>query len=628
MKKQYLLPFALTAGFAALSGCGGESANVIPEPKSVVYQNGSCVSGQNCVEFALDYPVDGLNFTCSSDRDNVFITLIEAKSNAATGKCTEGDQIHFFLRGDKGVKTVDFGTVALSDIGVVSTVSASLPRLSILDMAKGLTGKAAQSLDASDPTVQVAMALVKIFQAVGMEANQRVAGDVQPIYLLPPKMDKLEEILSSITVADYQSGAYINKIKPWTDAGSITDAEALEALKMLVNMSNSATYQAGYPIFGTGTSTLPVPQGLYGCNKSDCKSADADLSHMIGQYLILTDRQGYTFGYGVQWKGKVSTTSESQILGVSAELLKKARPDRMVATEQTSWVNPLTRSITGPFRFAVSDISSEDFMITQGKVYNDYMIAGTENFYKLLTKYDKGKPEEYGLWKQTLGTDQYRGSFDAYKYFPVGHLDNRVFKSVKNVASGEKYVFPIYATIEFKFTDTSKANVKLPVVLDQFGNVRTDFTSDTDWTPACSPVTEQSSQYRIGVLGATDTDNKAVTTRLILANPVFKEIDGAVIGMNTEILTGTSSSADVLVIGGARVNVEQLLSGAGRFISMTDFSGGTVAWTNIYNSMMMIYTGQTGNNPSDADKELAKNTGGTIGAIEVSSCYQSGQVKP
>ena len=31
MKTKYLLPFALTTLMAALSGCGGESANIIPE---------------------------------------------------------------------------------------------------------------------------------------------------------------------------------------------------------------------------------------------------------------------------------------------------------------------------------------------------------------------------------------------------------------------------------------------------------------------------------------------------------------------------------------------------------------------------------------------------------------------
>lgn len=35
MKTRHILPFATTALMAALSGCGGESANINPEPNAV-----------------------------------------------------------------------------------------------------------------------------------------------------------------------------------------------------------------------------------------------------------------------------------------------------------------------------------------------------------------------------------------------------------------------------------------------------------------------------------------------------------------------------------------------------------------------------------------------------------------
>ena len=50
MKTRHILPFATTALMAALSGCGGESANINPEPNAVAYINGSCAStAKNCV---------------------------------------------------------------------------------------------------------------------------------------------------------------------------------------------------------------------------------------------------------------------------------------------------------------------------------------------------------------------------------------------------------------------------------------------------------------------------------------------------------------------------------------------------------------------------------------------------
>lgn len=43
------------------------------------------------------------------------------------------------------------------------------PRLKVMDMAIGLTGQTPTSLNQNDPTVRVAMALVKLFQSVGLE---------------------------------------------------------------------------------------------------------------------------------------------------------------------------------------------------------------------------------------------------------------------------------------------------------------------------------------------------------------------------------------------------------------------------------------------------------------------------
>ena len=50
MKNKYLLPFALTTLMAALSGCGGESANIIPETYDSSTANGACTVGTDgCV---------------------------------------------------------------------------------------------------------------------------------------------------------------------------------------------------------------------------------------------------------------------------------------------------------------------------------------------------------------------------------------------------------------------------------------------------------------------------------------------------------------------------------------------------------------------------------------------------
>ena len=635
MKKQMLWPFTLSTLMVALTGCGGESANVKSEPNHVNSVNGSClVQDKNCVEFALDYPIDGINFVCSSDPDNTYITLIEPKTNAATGRCSEGDKVHFFLTGSSD-KQVELGTVPLSEIGNVSTVSAALPRLSILNMAKAInSGVAAVSLSPADKTVQIAMSLAKIFQALGIERSAGVAGDVQPFSIPTAKKEELSKLLASISADDYVSGAYADKIKPWIDVSQISNDDAFKVVQTLVLMNNSATYQADFPIFTNALSEstgIGLPQGLYGCNATDCKSNPANLRHLIGSFLILTDRQGYTFGSGVQWRGPLKQQLGSDLAtSVTVDLLKNIEPVKMNALAQTSWISPLTKSIQQPFKFNLSDPDSSDFTINQGKLFNDYMIAGTESFYKQLTKSTTGSPSSYGLWQQNYGTDTFKGSFDVFKIFPIGYLDNDVFKSKNNVESGQKYIFPLYANLMFTGKDSSE-KVTLGIAIDESGDIRTDMQSNTNKATACTPLTSTSEtlmtgtnqvQYRIGTLGATDTTNKAVTFRILLANPTFESIDGVAIGVNTNIVTDVDSNGkqSSTVSGGARINLANLLSANANesaYISLSDFGGAGVKWTNIYKSYLNAYYEKN----NIANRAAAAFREGDV-SIEIADCYR------
>ena len=206
MKNKYLLNFALTTLMAALSGCGGESANVIPEAYDSSTENGACTVGSDgCVEFALDYPLDGLNFKCSSDTTNSFISLIDLANNVATGSCRTGDKVNFFIKGEKD-KQINLGTVDLSKIALVST-TGQIPRLTILDIAQGIKNQSAINLDQNDATVRVAMSLVKILQVLALEDNKIVEPtDIQALYITDAMRTKLDLILNSVTTQQIING--------------------------------------------------------------------------------------------------------------------------------------------------------------------------------------------------------------------------------------------------------------------------------------------------------------------------------------------------------------------------------------------------------------------------------------
>ena len=180
MNKKLLWPFALTTLAMMLNGCGGGSSTINEDPTSGSGNsnaNGSCAASSNdCLEFSLDYPVAGLNFTCSSAANQSFVT--KASGNSVVGTCKIGDTANFFLQGTQTKTKIDLGSINLDNISKIKVIVS--PRLKVMDMATALTGVAPVSLSQDDPTIRVAMALVKLFQSVGIERGDNVVGDIQP----------------------------------------------------------------------------------------------------------------------------------------------------------------------------------------------------------------------------------------------------------------------------------------------------------------------------------------------------------------------------------------------------------------------------------------------------------------
>lgn len=63
--------------------------------------------------------------------------------------------------------------------------------LRLLDLASGITGKAPITLDKNDETIKVAIALVKIFQSIGLENGDNLIGDIQPTEITDEKRNCL-----------------------------------------------------------------------------------------------------------------------------------------------------------------------------------------------------------------------------------------------------------------------------------------------------------------------------------------------------------------------------------------------------------------------------------------------------
>ena len=634
MNKKILLPFAVSTLALMLHGCGGESSKINEDPtKGVegITSNTSCsVTADNCLRFAVDYPVTGLNFDCSSDNVNHFATKLEG--NVVTGACKLGDRINFYIQG-QGARKINLGTINLDDIS--KTKLAIPPRIRLIDLAIAMTGQTPTTLDMSDNTTRVAVALIKILQSLGVENGDNVIGDIQPIELSKEKKDQLSSISKDIGTQEFISGEYVEVLKPWLNVEKVSDEQALVLLTDLLNLSNTGVWQADVPFAKVGdneSTSAAIADGFFGCNReiyADCTKASDNLLHSMGSFLLISDRQGYILGYGQQWRGPASVVDKIVIPYV---LTTKVKPQKMQVNAQNLWFNQIDKFINPdqPLRFSLNNEKSEDLLLTQGKLINGTAIAGTERIYKQLSKLkdsDTVDPKLLGAWQHTIAGQTYKGRFDIFRVNPSTYLSKDIFRTEKNVQSKQSYIFPLYATLNFKFQNNDFPAVDIGIVIDEKGDIRTDIKADataTDKSGVCGTVKSVNTdgtftdsndqiQYRIGTTAATEFSNvdKSLVVRMILSNPKFGNVDGAIFGLN--LTAGT----------GAKINIHNLLAGQANGINLTNFTNDTLSWSNTYAGHQLIYNERYDNlkddternkyiKPTDEERALAKRYSGTV----------------
>lgn len=625
---KFALPFSITTLCLLMSACGGEK-NIIHEDPTTIADGTTAMGCTNvntsaCFEFVMEYPIAGIQYTCSSDKVNTFATQVE--QNIVKGGCNKNDRVTFFLNATDNVR-IELGHVEIPDLGNVSITSSPV-HLTLLDMAQGLTGQKAQSFDPDDSTVKVALGLTKIFQAIGnQKTNSNEIGDIQLVELREDSLKDLDKITAKVDLSAFQDGSYANILKPWIDVTGISDAQAFAVLEDAANMSLSALYQVDQGVFN-------VTNGLLG-------SSSANANKMLtGTVFLLSDRQGFTQGYGIQWIGTPTLSS-------SWDLVLRTNPIAMYAASQLNWLDPATKRLgTGASKFRFITAQDDTLFINQGRLINDYGIAGTNAFYQYLTNQNSIIQEDLGKWSQTSGSDQFTGSVDVVKANPISYLDRRVFPSSTNVSVGAKYYFPLYATLNFKFYDeegTLKTNgVNLGIVIDEHGDIRTDVKdwSSSDLSGQCGELEDPTlaepidnfgtHQYRIGTVSATNYQpnqtDMTISPRIILSGSHFGMLDGVALGLNNVVSTSSESSQVIAVSSGVKINLFNLLrnnSVDANSINLSSRTDGIAEWANIYNAYKKIYvTANTDYAATEAEKAQIKRITGSASIKLNTSCYE------
>lgn len=638
MKKTYILPFTLTALVTALTACGGggESTTIHedPNPGVITTTNGCDDANSKCLSFYVDYPVEGLNFDCSTDTKNHFITEIDG--GLASGGCAIGDKVSFYIQGEDSSRKISLGTVDLTKIRPLK-VTAQPASIGLVDIASAMTGKAATQMNMSDDTFKVMVGLVRVLQAAAVAQDANVAGDVQPIELTKDLKNNLDKISTSVDVKNFLDGSYVSILKPWLDVGVISEQTAQQVAIQLINLSNVNLYTANF---------LAINQGKIDLGGFHGESTAGNGNEAIANFYAITDRQGFSTGYAVQWFGKPVTSGENIISTVGrVNLLTQATPTKLDAVGTKQWINPLSKKIGQAFVLRSSSNLSDQLEIHQGAILNGTTIAGTEFMYKQVTGDTKAPSNSsvYGRWKQSIGFEQLKGSIDIYKSNPATYLDKQVFSTINNVKQGEKYLFPLYANLTFKFAEPSISDVKLGIVIDENGDIRTNIgrnasvndmssseCTSVDTTTYLDKVTGVH-QYRIGTSGAANfgDSDKSLTIRMILANPAFGNIDGALIGLNEGLVllppSSDLESSGRTSFGGVRLNLQNLIAGnTAAGINITGWNGAVATnaeWGNMYAMSQGIYNAANEGKATAEQTALAKRTNGVI-TIDLPDCYK------
>ena len=624
-KLKIIIPFAMSTICLALSGCGGESATIHEDPNAgfSVASNGCNWNSSQCQPFVVAYPVDGLNFDCSSDKNNHFATKFE--TNVSTGGCRIGDSVQFYINGVDTNKRIELGAVNLSEL-MPSKVSPHAVQISLMDIAKGMTGKSITSQNNTDNTYKVLLGLINILQDISTdEGTATTKTDIQLVKLddflknsgsssqaVKIKKD-LDKLAANVTVADFIDGTYISDLAVWRSIDA-NESDAIVVATQLLNIKNAGTYVANFFAF-------PTPQGsLEGFNGKD--TSNSDIKTVANLYAI-TDRNGYSLGYTIQWVGIPTDKGGFGRL----QLLTQVSPNKLDTNLNESdlsvkdWIDPLTNKITNPLKFYSATTTSDSLDINKGQLFNQLTIPGNKFVYNNVTNttHDPGD-SVYGAWIQKNGTRNYSGSIDISKVSPLTYLDGRVFQD------NAQYKFPLYLNLTFGFDHVDLKNDKiiLGIVIDKNGNIKTNLASNAkleknNIAPSCpnNPVP----QYRIGTLGTSNPDDNSITVRMILANKVFGALDGAIIGLNTDLQnTSGLTTQNMAYSSGVKINLPK--SSNGNF-TITDFTQGSTqaSWLNMFASAQAIYNAGKNNTTLTSDQlNLAKLNSGKITAIEKLNC--------
>lgn len=561
---QRLPAFAFTTLCLALAGCGGGSNNISENPSGG--NNGGGInecstSNTSCVNLVFDdNPIVNLNYECGVYRGVTTVT--------GTARCPVDSTVSFYLKTPDKDRKIVLGSFSVKSVRNTSASEAqdtSLIRIGVKELAESTTGRPIVSL--TDAAAQTAINISRLLQSLGRTNEPYIATAPVNRILIDEtlKASLLAKLTSDITAKDFQDGSFEAKVKPWFTEQkrtliSVEEAKArllktILAIKSGVFFANPISSLSILSEFGIN---LDLGISGVGVVNSEQRVSNALFS--------LTNRDGKTIGYGMQWVGTPKTPEDLYKLFISKDFAK------MRVTNPDGGINPFTNKFTN-FKLKVSRAtyegetsskyvtasdnglsqqyndtfgSGDNFSFINGKLVRDLMVFGTADVYKFYTGVTVADQNDLGTWDQLDNSNvrRYAGNASLTKTGTVNtYLDSSVWKTRDAVQIGSTYIFPLYVNLTFTNSDSylvecgkqgltcNKAET-LKVVFLENGDIVANNGIKANEQGQCTRVLAD--DIPIGTVRAaypsTDRRNFYVNPSILLSGKAFGVLDGVQIG--------------------------------------------------------------------------------------------------
>lgn len=714
------LPFAMTALCLMLTACGGGSNNIAPSGSGTggTTSNLCASSNASCVDVVFDdTPVVNLNFECGIYHG--------VTGNTGVARCPLDSTVTFFLKSSTGTRKVTLGSYSIKEVRATSaseSIDTSLIRIGVKDLAENTTGVTITSLDNTSATT--AINLSRFIQSLGLATEPYIdSAPVNRIFIhnnlkdgSPAKaatattpaeaaIPGLDILTADVTAKDFEDATFETKLKPWLDGQKRSLLSATEAKRRLAKTIfaiKSGVY------YSTPVTSLSVLQDLgrdidLGISGNSTTNVNNRASTAV---YTLTDRSGASIGYGMQWTGTPTTSEALYKLFTTTNFAKMRLPSPAPLNDGSGNYKDYVGGIdpfTSRFSNALFNVSSakfvgdqddsyqagsdtgtsrlyedtfekgQTFTFVNGKMFRDLGLFGSSFVYNLYLNQEVKDQTELGTWEQRTktGSRTYSGNASLFKSSAINtYLDPDVWRVKDLVSVGQGYLFPLYATLTFTYSDayvkecaaqgkTCSPKQDLNVVFLENGDIMTNFNrSDVKdaqgvVTTCTGPITKPADlpnsttaklDQRIGTvraafLGTSGSGSEYYfSPSILLSGKNFGALDGVQIG--TSVL---SPRVKINIAG-----IRQLNSGAGSINvtsaePTTDTNGnvtgsgidniGPASWGNGYNAFIGGYvaavtaliedkeTTPKPPAPPAALKLAATQTEGLL-SISTASCYR------